>query len=201
MPDNSSERVMVIPTSVFHELGVFQGFTPRVDQYKPRLLDAAHIEYRPRGQVEDDPSWKQIVPYVVLRWRDELFHYTRGKRASETRLQALRSIGVGGHIRADDKTLFGDAYREGMLREIREEVTIAGPYTEQCIGLINDDATPVGRVHLGIVHLFELQEPKVERRESALTRTGFARLCQLHAEQHEFESWSQYILDALNLSK
>src|SRR5207244_13475017 len=134
------------------------------------------LSYRARSEVETDPSFKQLIPYVVLRWGDQVFHYTRGQRGTEARLRALRSVGVGGHISADDSTLFGDPYREGMLREITEEVLIETDYAERCVGLINDDSNPVGQVHLGIVHVLELGEPRVRRRESALTRSGFAPL-------------------------
>ncbi|MBV9123335.1 MAG: phosphoesterase [Planctomycetes bacterium] len=197
MSDKSAERVLVIPTAVFHEAGVFQGFSPRVEHYLPRLLDPRHLSYRPRAEVETDPTFKQIVPYVVLRWRDQVFHYTRGKRATETRLHALRSLGVGGHISADDSNLFEPAYREAMFREVAEEVSLESSYEERCLGLINDDSTPVGQVHLGIVHVFDLAEPKVQRREQALTRAGFAPLAELWSQREEFETWSQFVLEAL----
>jgi predicted NUDIX family phosphoesterase len=197
MSDKLAERVLVVPTAVFHEAGVFQGFSSRADHYLPRMLDPRHLSYRPRAEVETDPTFKQLVPYVVLRWRDEVFHYTRGKRATETRLQALRSIGVGGHISADDSSLFDSPYREALFREVAEEVRLESAYTERCLGLINDDSTPVGQVHLGIVHVFELAEPKVQRREQALTRAGFASLAELRSQRAEFETWSQFVLDVL----
>ena len=193
--DKSSERVLVVPTWLFREIGVFHGFCPHVETYLPRLLDPKHLSYRPRAEVEIDPSFKQIIPYVVLRWKDQIFHYTRGKRAAETRLQALRSIGVGGHISADDRNLFDSPYREAMFREVQEEVNLQTTYSERCIGLINDDTTPVGQVHLGIVHVLDLQEPKVVRREQALTRAGFAPLDELRAQRSGFETWSQFLLD------
>src|ERR1700745_1734225 len=112
-----------------------------------------NLSYRPRSEVETDPSFKQLIPYVILKWQDQVFHYTRGKRATDTRLQALRSIGVGGHISAEDNSLFESPYREAMFREVAEEVDLATSYREHCVGLINDDSTPVGQVHLGIVHL------------------------------------------------
>jgi predicted NUDIX family phosphoesterase len=145
--------------------------------------------------MEADPSFKQIVPYVVMKWRDQVFAYTRGKKATETRLQALRSIGVGGHISADDASLFESPYREAMFREVGEEVHLDSPYEERCIGLINDDSTPVGQVHLGIVHVFELAEPKVKRREQALTQAGFLPLTELRKRREEFETWSQFLLE------
>jgi predicted NUDIX family phosphoesterase len=195
MTDKSAERVLVVPTAVFHAAGVFQGFSPAVDHYLPRLLDPAHLSYRPRAQVETDPGFKQLVPYIVLRWRDQVFHYTRGKRATETRLQALRSLGVGGHISSDDAGLFEPAYREAMFREVAEEVYLESPYEERCLGLINDDRTAVGQVHLGIVHVFTLAEPRARRREQALTRAGFAPLAELRRQRAEFETWSQFLLD------
>jgi predicted NUDIX family phosphoesterase len=134
---------------------------------------------------------------VVLRWRDQAFHYTRGKASGEARLRALRSIGVGGHISAADQTLFDSPYREALLREVAEEVRIDTTYEERCIGLLNDDSTPVGQVHIGIVHVFELAEPKVQRREQALTRAGFAPIAELQAQSAEFETWSQIVLDVL----
>jgi predicted NUDIX family phosphoesterase len=195
--DRSAEQVLVIPTAVFHEAGVFQGFSGRVDYYLPRILEQRHLRYRPRSEVETDPGFKQIVPYVVLRWQDQVFHYTRGKRATESRLHALRSIGVGGHISLTDENLFESPYREGMFREVAEEVRLETPFTEQCLGLINDDSTAVGQVHLGIVHIFDLQEPKVTRREQALTQTGFSSIQELHAQRDDFETWSKFALAAL----
>src|SRR5262249_39029400 len=162
------------------------------------LLDAQHLSYRSRAEAESDPAYKQIVPYVVLKWRDQVFHYTRGKRATETRLQALRSVGVGGHISADDRNLFDSPYREAMFREVAEEVCLETSYDERCMGLINDDSTPVGQVHLGIVHVFELAEPKVHRREQALTRSGFAAIDELRRRAAEFETWSRFVLEALS---
>ncbi len=195
--DKLAERVLVVPTAVFHAAGHFQGFTDDVGRYLPGLLDPMRLSYRPRSEVETDPSFKQLIPYVVLRCRNQVFHYTRGQRGTEARLRALRSVGVGGHISADDSTLFGDPYREGMLRELAEEVVIETGYAERCVGLINDDSNAVGQVHLGIVHVLELDEPKVRRREQALTRSGFAPLAELRSQREEFETWSQFVLDAL----
>src|SRR5579871_3411141 len=87
MSDKSQERVLVVPTAVFVDCGVFQGFSTRAEHYLPRLLDSAHLSYRSRAEVETDPSFKQIVPYVVLRHGDEVFHYTRGKGGTEARLR------------------------------------------------------------------------------------------------------------------
>jgi predicted NUDIX family phosphoesterase len=197
MSDKSAERVLVIPTAEFHQLGVFQGFRSDITAYLPSLLDPAKLSYLPRGLAEHDPSFKQLIPYVVLRWRDQVFHYTRGAGGTETRLQALRSIGVGGHICAEDVTDGGDPYRTGLLRELAEEVDVQSAYTERVVGLINDDATPVGQVHLGVVHVLELAEPNVRRREETIAASGFAPLADLRRERQRFETWSQLLLDEL----
>jgi len=195
--DKDAEQVLVVPTRILREAGLFQGFDRRIEHYLPRLLDPVNLSYRRRDQVEDDPSFKQIIPYVVLRWHDQLFNYVRGKRATEVRLQALRSLGVGGHINPDDANLFESPYRQAMLREVAEEVRLETAYEERCLGLINDDSTPVGRVHLGIVHVFELSEPKAQRREQGLTKAGFTSLAELRAARAEFETWSQFVLDEI----
>ena len=155
------------------------------------------MEYRHRHLMENDLAYKQIIPYVVLRYGESIFHYTRGKTGGETRLHAARSIGVGGHISADDRNLFAASYEEGMFRELAEEVVLESAYENRCIGLINDDTTAVGQVHLGVVHCFDLAEPKVKRREASLTQSGFAPLAELRRDRAEFESWSQFVLDVL----
>jgi predicted NUDIX family phosphoesterase len=192
-----SERVLCIPTKVLHDAGLFQGLSLEVEHYLPRVLDPGQFSFRPRSEVENDPSFKQIIPYVVLRCGEMLYYYTRGKKGTEARLRALRSIGVGGHISVEDAGGSADPYRTGMLRELQEEIHLDSGYHEACIGLINDDSTPVGQVHLGIVHLFELAEAGVRRREDALTEDGFAELRELLARIEEFETWSRFVLEAL----
>lgn len=194
MSDTEVEQVLVIPTAVFHRLGQFQGFSPEVQRYLPALLQPEHLSYLPRPQAENDPSFKQLIPYVVLRWRDQLFHYRRGRAGSEARLRALRSLGVGGHINPGDGSQ-ADAYRAGLEREIAEEIHLECPFREQVLGLINDDANAVGQVHLGIVHLFDLERPQVRRREAILADDGFAALAELRRQSEQFETWSRFLLE------
>ena len=201
MPDAKTERVMVVPAELFDRLGRFQGFSPDIHRYLGTLLDKQHVSFRPRADMEDDPRFKQIIPYCILRCGGLVFRYTRGKRMGEKRLHALESIGVGGHISlCDDRPLLGGAletYRDAMQRELDEELHIDTRYEERAIGLINDDSSPVGQVHLGIVHLFLLDEPKVRRREQALAQAGFVAVEDLRAGRERLETWSQYCLDAL----
>ena len=163
--EKGAERVLVVPTEVFHRIGHFQGFTRDVGPYLVALLNPENISYRPRSEMEEDPSFKQLIPYVVFQFENQLFQYTRGKSQGEQRLHAHRSIGVGGHISSDDRNLFDPSYEEAMHREVAEEVHLEIGYEQQIVGLINDDETPVGQVHLGIVHLWKLEAPTVRPRE------------------------------------
>jgi predicted NUDIX family phosphoesterase len=153
--------------------------------------------------MEADPSFKQLIPYVIFTTRNAdgsllVFQYTRGKGQGEARLHSKRSVGIGGHISIDDRTCDDMVpYAEGMRRELDEEVAIDCPYAERCVGLINDDETPVGRVHLGVVHLVELQRPAIEAREAELVDCGFAPVEDLLSDLSRFETWSQYCLKAL----
>lgn len=193
----TTEHVLVVPTELFHEIGHFQGFCPDAEPYLRTLLDPAYTSYRPRNEVEEDPSFKQLIPYCLFRHAGMLFHYKRGKLQGEGRLHSKRSIGVGGHISADDRHAAISVYREAMRREIAEEIFLETGFTETCLGLINDDLTEVGRVHLGIVHVFELDAPKVRPREESIIQTGFAHPAELVRDRDAFESWSQICLDQL----
>lgn len=199
-----TEQVLVVPTELFHSLGHFQGFSSDTERYLDELLNPARTSYRPRGEMEDDPSYKQLIPYVIIRHEDEngapsVFEYTRGKGQGEKRLHAKRSIGVGGHISSDDEAADSSLhpYEEGMRRELDEEVIIEAPYTLRCVGLINDDETPVGRVHLGVVHVLDVERPEVRRREEEILACGFRPVGELLSDLDGFETWSQICLQAL----
>jgi predicted NUDIX family phosphoesterase len=192
-----AERVLCIPTLLFHELGHFQGFLADATPYFKTLFDPNYTTYRPRDQVETDPSYKQLIPYCVFRCQGEVFHYRRGKLQGETRLHSLRSIGIGGHIASTDADTARESYLAAMRREIEEEVFVETAFTDKCVGLINDDETEVGRVHLGIVHLFELEAPKVRPREESIIETGFASPAKLTSDLAGFETWSQICLKHL----
>jgi predicted NUDIX family phosphoesterase len=198
-----TERVLVVPTRLFHRLGHFQGFCPDVGRYLEELLSPEHTSFRTRSEMETDPAYKQLIPYVILRHVDEndresVFTYTRGNGQGEGRLHAKRSIGIGGHISSDD----ADAcqfhpYDEGMRRELEEEIAIETEYRDRCVGLINDDQTPVGEVHLGVVHLFDVVTPAVRPLEADLLDAGFRPVRELLADVGGFETWSQICLKAL----
>jgi predicted NUDIX family phosphoesterase len=194
------EEVLVIPANLLDQLGPFSGFQPNVDRYLSAILDRNNQSFRPRSLVEDDPSFKQLIPYVILECSDEnqtrLFQYTRGKGQGEKRLHALRSIGIGGHISVEDAT-GDDWYRTGMQRELDEEVSIGCTGQQRIVGLIYDDSTEVGRVHLGIVHIMQLSSCKVQSREEQLEFSGFESVEVIQSEMERLENWSQLCIKHL----
>jgi predicted NUDIX family phosphoesterase len=194
----NDEQVLAIPTQRLRDVGMFHGLCRDVERYAPALLDPAHFTFLPRSQAEEDPGFKQLIPYVVVKYREQIFCYTRGQGGGEKRLRALRSIGIGGHINPIDHASAEHPYRAGMLREVAEEVILETTYHETCLGFINDDSIPVGRVHLGIVHLFELDAPTIRRREVELTQAGLAPLAELTRQVDAFETWSQFVLRELS---
>ena len=197
MPSVSNERVLVVPGAELDRLGRFQGFSAEADRYLEALLAPGLGTFRPRSEVEDDPSHKQIIPYVIFRSGDAVFCYTRGKSGGEARLIRRRSLGVGGHVAEEDAggRATVDAYEAALRRELDEEVEVGSPGVLTRVGLINDDSTPVGRVHLGVVHVYELDRPEVAPRESALAECGFVPCAALRAEWESFETWSQICVD------
>ena len=194
------ENVLVIRRSLFDELGSFQGLYFGPEKYLKAILSRGNNFFIPRAQAEDDPAYKQIIPYALIVFGNSVLHYVRGKKAGEQRLVAKGSIGIGGHMNETDESLFAldeDAYRAGVEREVNEEIKIETPFEDRIVALLNDDSTEVGRVHLGIVHIFKLKEPNVQKREAMITGLTFLTREELMARRESLETWSQICLDSL----
>ena len=194
------ENILVIKRSLFDELGSFHGLNFEPHKYLEAILSRGNNFFLPRAKAETDPTHKQIIPYVLLACGDKVLHYVRGKKAGEQRLVAKGSIGIGGHMNESDESLFAldeAAYRAGVEREVNEEVKIDTKFEDRIVALLNDDSTEVGQVHLGIVHVFKLAEPKVEKREAMITNLAFLGKDELLSRRESLETWSQLCLDSL----
>ncbi len=197
----ATEQVMVVKTELFHTCGYFQGFCAETEKYLQTLLDPQNTRYLPRNKMEEDPSFKQLIPYCIFQYVDDagkvhVFQYARGKGGGESRLHSKRSVGIGGHIStldADDHS----PYQEGMRRELEEEIKINSQYTQKLVGLINDDENDVGKVHLGIVHLFTVEEPNVQSNETEIAEAGFLPIDEIMNNLEVYETWSTICLKAL----
>jgi predicted NUDIX family phosphoesterase len=197
----SDENILVIRRSLFDELGSFHGLNFEPQRYLTPILSRGNNFFLPRAQAESDPTHKQIIPYALLAFEDQILYYVRGKKAGEQRLVAKGSIGIGGHMNESDESLFAldeAAYRAGVEREVNEEVKIDTKFEDTIVALLNDDSTEVGRVHLGIVHVFKLAEPKVEKREAMITNLAFLGRDELMARRESLETWSQLCLDSID---
>jgi predicted NUDIX family phosphoesterase len=198
------EQVLVVETKVLEMVGTFQGLAFDVKRYLRELFAPGIPQFIPRSQAEPDPSYKQIIPYVIMTHDGKILSYVRGKRAGEKRLTGLRSLGIGGHINPVDEIMplfekFYKTYLTAVQREVDEEVCVETNHTDRVAALLNDDSNEVGSVHLGIVHLWELEAPQVSKREQMITQMEFLSPAQLHEVRDTMETWSQKCLDGFDM--
>ncbi|MEO0416040.1 MAG: hypothetical protein AAF226_13920 [Verrucomicrobiota bacterium] len=197
----ADENVLVIPRALFDELGAFEGFAAEPKKYLPSILDPENNHFLNRDLAEDDPSFKQIIPYAIFRCGDKFLHYVRGGGSGEKRLASKGSIGIGGHINDTDfeaASLDRDTYTTGVEREIHEELVFSGDLTQQIVGLINDDSNTVGQVHLGVVHVFTLESDAVKAGEDSIAELQFLTREELEARADSLETWSAICLEHLD---
>src|SRR4029077_19780451 len=195
------ENILVIKRSLFDQLGSFHGLNFEPEKYLNAILSRGNNFFLPRAQAEQDPTHKQIIPYTLLAFENRVLYYVRGKEAGEQRLVAKGSIGIGGHLNDSDAGLFNldeEHYNRVVEREVHEEIHLLAKFQNRIGALLNDDTTEVGRVHLGIVHVFKLAEPKVAKRERMITKLAFLGKADLAARRETMETWSQICLDSLD---
>jgi predicted NUDIX family phosphoesterase len=158
----------------------------------------ATAEYRPRHLVEDDPAQQQIIPYCIVRHADDTYLLTHRLRASsEKRLHHLYSLGVGGHVNPGDGETGDDPVVGGLCREWGEEIVCSAPATARLVALLNDDTTPVSRVHLGLVFLVEPTRGVASVREVRKLEGEVLSLDAMRRHYLNMESWSQLVYDDL----
>jgi len=195
------ENVLVVRRSLFDQLGSFQGLNFEPGKYLNAFLSRGNNFFFPRPEAENNLAYKQIIPYALMAFENRVAYYVRGKKAGEQRLVAKGSIGIGGHMNEGDESLFAldeQAYRAGVEREVNEEIKIGTQFEDRIVALLNDDTTDVGRVHLGIVHVFKLAESKVEKREAMIRGLTFLTREELMTRRESLESWSQICVDSLD---
>ncbi len=196
------EKVLVVERKVVEQVGMFQGLAFDVQRYLDKLFVQGVPRFIPRSQAEADHTYKQLIPYVIMACDGRYLSYVRGRRAGETRLVGNRSIGIGGHINpADDMPLFNanfyETYLAAVEREVAEEVSVEASHKDRVAALLNDESNEVGRVHLGIVHYWILDAPKVNKREQMITQVAFMTIAELQQVRDTMETWSGLCLDKL----
>jgi predicted NUDIX family phosphoesterase len=187
----AGEHVLVIPRRVVMGDPGWLGIrADGLDAFE--ALVSREGQFRPRAAVEVDRSWKQVIPYLVLRDGERYFLMRRTKAGGDARLHDLYSIGVGGHLNPGDGGLEG-----GLRREWREELRADFEPEFRLVGLLNDDTTDVGGVHLGAVYVADAGGRHVAIRETDKLSGAFAAPPDVAAVVDRMETWSALVFEAL----
>jgi predicted NUDIX family phosphoesterase len=163
--DKNDEQILVVKSDILFANGKWQGLKKENLDYYIDLIKK-NCEFKRRGDMENDPSWQQVIPYIVFNYQDKYFLYNYLKKAGEQRLKNDYIIGVGGHINQADVKSGEDVLEAGRDREWNEEVEYKGKLEKKLVGILNDDRRPVEAVHLGLVYLFEGNSPDIIVKES-----------------------------------
>lgn len=185
------ERVLVVPRAVVPDAAGWYGLrTDGMDGFLAEVV--RHARFEPREEMERDPSFKQLIPYLVLRDGPRYFLMRRTNAGSDARLHDRWSIGVGGHLNPGDEDLVG-----GLRREWREELAADFEPEFRPVAVLNDDTTEVGAVHLGVVFLADAAGRQVSVRESHKLEGAFAPAEAVAAVRDDLETWSRLVFEAL----
>ena len=187
----SDELVYVVPRSAVPDAAGWYGTrTDGLDDFVHALERDGR--YEPRGAMERDPSFKQVIPYLVLRDGPRYFLMQRTSAGRDERLHGLYSIGVGGHLNPGDGGLLG-----GLQREWHEEVVADFVPAFRLVALLNDDTTEVGAVHLGAVYVADAEGRSVAIRDTDKLAGGFADPDDVAAVTDRMETWSRLVYELL----
>lgn len=188
----TDELVLVVPTrALIEELGggaAWHGIRPAGEDRLASLIQR-HGTYEPRSVVEHDPSRKQVIPYPILRDGDDWFLMQRTRAGGDARLHERYSIGVGGHVNPEDGGLDGEL-STALRREWHEELVVDFVPEFRFVGLLNDDSTPVGEVHVGLVYEGDARGRSVAIRETEKLNGRFASSAEVSAVRDRLETWS-----------
>jgi len=193
----TEELVYVVPRADVLGSGGWHGVrTADTDAFLD--LVATRGRFEPRAAMESDPSFKQIIPYLVLRDGLRYFLMRRTRAGGDARLHEAWSIGVGGHVNPGDRDVAG-----GLLREWQEELVADFVPDFRLVGLLNDDTTDVGRVHLGAIYLADAAGRPIAIRETDKLTGGFVSPSQVEEVADRLETWSrlafEFVEDAFAL--
>jgi predicted NUDIX family phosphoesterase len=188
-----AERVLVLPRDRVPGGCDFTG-TRAVDAAvidELRTALARHGTFMDRPEAEESPAWKQVIPYVVVRDRGQVFLMERTDAGGDPRLHRKATIGVGGHINPVDQG--EDPLTVGLQREWAEELEADWDPEFRLVGLLNDDSNPVGSVHLGVVFEVEADGRPVAVRETHKLSGRFVSPAEVMAAWDRMETWSQLV--------
>lgn len=172
-----------------------QGITLDDARFAP-LFDSTNHKFLPRSSAEEDVSFKQLIPYILVTCGDTVLRYERSPKGEEKRLHNLMSIGVGGHINREDASL-----AHSLEREFLEELALDQVPPVTRVAMLNDDSIPVNRVHLGVIYVAEVDaahRDTIASGDVGIRNPKFVSRETLRAEADKLESWSQICLARLD---
>ena len=187
----AEELVLVIPrASIMADPGWRGIQIDGLDEFGSMV--ARDGRFLPRAAMEVDRSWKQVIPYLVLRDGERYFLMRRTRAGGDARLHDRWSIGVGGHLNPGDGDLAG-----GLRREWREELRADFDPEFELVGLLNDDSTDVGSVHIGAVYVADAGGLPVAIRETDKLSGSFAEPAEVAVVMDQLETWSALVFEHL----
>jgi predicted NUDIX family phosphoesterase len=187
----SDEQVYVVPRpAILDDAGWYGLRTDGLEAIVAVLERGGRYESRDR--MERDPTFKQVIPYLVLRDGPRIFLMQRTTAGGDPRLHGRYSIGVGGHINPGDGGLLG-----GLRREWAEELVARFVPEFRLVGLLNDDTTEVGAVHLGAVYVADAAGRPVAIREADKLSGAFVTEREVAAIADRLETWSRLVFEFL----
>ena len=188
--DKNDELVLVVPTKDLFDKP-FTGVIPVVNAYSKLTTALVDLDIKRRGDVEEDPSYKQLISYVVVKNnKGETLLYTRLSGGGESRLHGKSSVGVGGHMNPVDSLSGYQLLLENTKRELIEEIGVE-PVEIGLYGLVNDDSNDVGQVHVGLVYIANIGDQDVTVTETDTLSVKWV----LDTKFYELETWSQLLRD------
>ena len=189
MPLKNDERILVVKRDLLFADGVWQGLEcGRIARYQTLITQAG--EFKWRSAMEQDPTYKQIIPYMIFEYANSYFLMERKATASEQRLQSKLSLGIGGHIRQED--MAGGTIFDWANREFHEEVSYKNHLEIESLGVLNDDCDSVGQVHLGLILVLHGDSPEIAIK-SELKQGILVSSDQMGSFVDRMESWSKIV--------
>ena len=192
IPPKLLEEILVVPRKQLFKEPAWNGFK-KIDFSNLVHIIETHKEFHPRYLMEQDPTFKQIIPYMIFRQNNQYFLMERNKKASEQRLKSKLTLGIGGHVRKED--LSSSDLFDWAKREFHEEVVYNDSLQVTPLGMLNDDSNEVGKVHLGLVLLLEGNSPEISIK-SELASGNLVSWQDCLQAYDRMETWSQLLLSA-----
>lgn len=221
VPNKDNEMILVFDKEVFESIGLIDDMLD-VDVLAP--LSKEDYEYmisllndmwetggsvQRRGDMEEDVSYLQPIPYTVIKQGDKYFTYTRLEGGGESRLYGKSSAGLGGHANDIEYAWnFEHLLAVNNSRELEEEVFIRDKNGEEInshyelakdsviTGLMYNQKTEVDSLHLGVLNIISIPEDwTVEPKETDTLEGKF--LTKEEIQELDLENWTASALSVL----